>query len=194
MNTEQCRAHTVLREDYRTLLRVDAEITIPSDNETVRAFYEKVAQAAVRWAEEAETPRVRSAYAACADIREKSRFQPYLFRLAGECYEIDEHHFAVVCRSTLLRNGNRQTRLSAQVWNATDNSILPMKSVLRQWFGSSRRPNLGYRAEGCYPMNGEVVFFRNSHGEEPFRETRKKFEKNLTKKQKESCKKEKNVI
>ena len=181
MNTEQCRAHTVLREDHRTLLRVDVEIVIPSGNETVRTFYEKIAGAAVRWAEDEEAPLVRNAYAACADFREKSRFQPYLFRLVGNSYETDERHFTVVCRSTLIRNGNRQTRLAAQVWNFSENTVLPVKEVLRRWFGGLRRPDLGYRADGCYPVNGEIVFFRNPHGSEPFRHTRKKFEKNLTK-------------
>ena len=184
METEQCRVHTVLREDYRTLLRVDAEIAIPNGCEYARAFYSKMLQTLVRWAEEVEGVRVRADYAACADNREKSRFQPCLFRVVGAVHPIDERYFAVVCRAVLIRNGEQGIRCSAQVWDGEEHTVLPMRQVLRRWLGRSRQPRLGYRADGCYPQKGAFVFFKNPHGSEPFEETRDDFEKKLTKSRK----------
>ena len=191
METEKCRAHTVLREDYRTLLRLDAQIEIPNECQGMRAFYEKMLRAAVRWAEEQEGEETRSAYAACETIREKSRFQTRSFRLEGTLYEIGDRDCAVVCRSTWIRDGEQQTRCSVQFWDLSEQTILPIKQVLRRRFGRVRMPKLGYRADGCYPQNGDLVFFRNPHGKEPYRETIYHFEKNLTNRQKRLEKNEK---
>ena len=191
METEKCRAHTVLREDYRTLLRLDAQIEIPKECHGMRAFYEKMLRAAVRWAEEQEGEDTRRAYAACETIRDKSRFQTRSFRLDGILYEIGDRDCAVVCRSTWIRDGERQTRCSVQFWDLSEQTILPIKQVLCRRFGRFRMPKLGYRADGCYPQNGDLVFFRNPHGKEPYRETIYHFEKNLTNRQKRLEKNEK---
>ena len=184
METEKCRAHTVLREDYRTLLRLDAEIEIPKERQVMRDFYEKMLRAAVRWVEEREGEETRKAYASCETIREKSRFQTRLLRLEGTLFEIGDRDCAIICRSTWIKNGERQTRCSVQFWNLSEQTILPVKQVLRRRFGCARMPKLGYRADGCYPQNGDLVFFQNPHGKEPYREAKYHFEKNLTNRQK----------
>ena len=177
METEKCRAQAIVREDYRTLVHADAEIEIPSGMEKVTAFYRSVVRAAVRWAEEAEGKRAREAYAAINDIWEKSRFVPAVMRLRGTCHLIDEVHFAVVCEAVLTRGSERETRCAAQVWNRVEETLLPMREILRRWLGQTRQPKLGYHADGCYPINGEVVFFRNPRGTDPFQSTRGRFEK-----------------
>lgn len=185
METELCAAHAVLREEYRTLVRADATIAIPRENEAMRRFYGQMIQTAVRWAEEVEGARQRAAYLALSDIWERSRFRPSVLRLSGSAREIDDRFLAVVCDLTLTRgDGGGEHRRSAQVWNPAENTFLPEKEILRRWFGGKKAGDFGYRADGCYPENGGVVFFRNPHRGEPFSEIRKEIEKYLTKSQK----------
>lgn len=178
MEIETCAAHCVVREDYRTLVRADVRIEVPAGNDKIRIFYAAMARTAARWAEETGGEQAKAAYRALPDIWEKSRFQPWIMQVRGQCRRIDECHTAVVVECLFQNGVDRETRRTAQVWNLKEGSVLSEREILRRWTGSGRRPAIGYRADGCYPTDeGEMIFFRNPQKGEPFRETRGKFEK-----------------
>ena len=168
MGFESCRAYVIVKEDGRVLVRCDAEIRIPEGYPIALSFYQKAAETATRWGEEVLGEQAKKEYAALPDFWAKARFLPLRFRLRGEPVYEDEKYFAIVCDSVLLQGNERQVRRSAQVWNKREQTILPKRQILRL-FGAGKQPlPKGFREDGCYPVPGEMVFFRNPDAKKQF--------------------------
>lgn len=161
MPNDICRADFVVREDYRVLARCEVEIEVPEGHPNIALFYQKTAGAAVRWSEEVLAKKVKNEYALLPDVWAKARFLPYRFSLRGKIVFEDPEIFVMVCRSVFSRGSERQARRSAQVWNKREGTILPNRLVLRRFGGKKTAKPKGFRVEGCYPVGGEMVFFRN---------------------------------
>ena len=183
MKTEFCRAQAAVRRDHRTLVRAEAKIEIPEGNETVAAFYGELIRAAMRWAEEVLGERAGREYEALGDdVWAKSRFQPYLLRLEGTLHPVGERHFVIVTDRIFSHGTERRTGRTAQVWDRDENTVLPMREILRRWLGKRSVPRLGFRPDGCYPTGrGSVLFFRDPRGDREGR-TAEKYFGELTKK------------
>ena len=166
--------HGAVREGYQILLRADAVLRLPPDAERIAEYYRSTALACLRWAEQAEGERLRRAYLALESNRERARFRPSDYRL--ECGPVWEGngHAAWVCRSELRGAGGAPfVRCTAQVWNLTEQTLLPPAQVLRLFRPAGRRRwRPPFRPDGVYPLGGELVFFRNGGAGEPVREFR----------------------
>ena len=161
MQTEIFRTAAVVRGDYRVLARCEVEIEVPEGHANFALFYQKTAEAAVRWCREVLGERIKKEYALLPDVWAKARFLPYRFSLRGKIVFEDPEIFVMVCRSVFSRGSERQARRSAQVWNKREGTILPNRLVLRRFGGKKTAKPKGFRVEGCYPVGGEMVFFRN---------------------------------
>jgi len=161
MQTEIFRTAAVVRGDYRVLARCEVEIEVPEGHSNFALFYQKTAEAAVRWCREVLGERVKKEYALLPDVWAKARFLPYRFSLRGKIVFEDPEIFVIVCRSVFSRGSERQARRSAQVWNKREGTILPNRLVLRRFGGKKTAKPKGFRVEGCYPVGGEMVLFRN---------------------------------
>ena len=161
MQTEIFRTAAVVRGDYRVLARCEVEIEVPEGHSNFALFYQKTAEAAVRWCREVLGERIKKEYALLPDVWAKARFLPYRFHLHGKTVYEDSEILVTVCQSVLSHGGERRVRRSAQVWNKREGTILPNRLVLRRFGGKKTAKPKGFRVEGCYPVDGEMVFFRN---------------------------------
>ncbi len=177
METECLRAGAVIREDYRILVKCEVEIRAPKEYAKALLFYQKMASAAVNFGRDFLGEQGKKEYAVLPDLWAKARFLPYRFRLYGEPVFEDSECFAIVCNATFLHGGEREIRRTAQVWSKRDQTILPNRQVLRRFCGRKLPKTKGFRADGCYPENGEVVLFRNSESQTPFTERKILFQK-----------------
>ena len=151
-----------VREEYRVLLRAEAELILPDGLERICEFYRKTGEACLSWILEGEGERMRAEYNLLSDTAEKARFRAAHYRM--ECRPVweRESYAAWVCRSVLFCRGEESTRLMAQVWDLSEQTVLPTGQILRLCppLGKKKRPP--FRADGVYPQNGELVFYRNS--------------------------------
>lgn len=170
MQIETCRAGAVVKADYCALVRCEVEFEVPEGYPKILLFYQKAAAAAVRWSEEILGEKAQKEYKLLPDLWAKARFLPYRFRLRGKPIFEDSGHFAVVCESVLLRGSERSVRRAAQVWEKREQTILPGRETLRRFGGKKAGIPKGFRADGWYPANGELVFFRNPDSKSPFSE------------------------
>lgn len=176
---ELCSAHAVCRADYRTILRADVRILVPRGMEKIRQFYQEIARASARWAEETEGKRLLELYESLPDIWARSRFGTGIFTVTGGPVSSDGTILVMVCQSVYRSPDGSvcETRRSAHVWNLTEESVLPMRQAVRVIPGKTARPGRGFRPDGYYPENEEAVFFRNPAGGRPFEERRVPLEK-----------------
>ncbi len=174
MPSEICRADFVVREDYRVLARCEVEIEVPEGHPNIALFYQKTAGAAVRWSEEVLAKKVKNEYALLPDVWAKARFLPYRFCLRGKTVFEDLEYVAVVCQAVLSHGNEREVRRAAQVWSKREGTLLPSRLVKRLFGGKKMSLPKGFRADGCYPTNGEMIFFRNPTAKEPFLEKKAK--------------------
>ncbi len=170
METECCRAGTIVKEDFRVLVRCAVEIQVPQENPAALSFYQKTAEAAVRWCMEVLGERAKREYAVLSDLWAKARFLPYRYALQGKVVFEDAAYFALVCESTFSHGNERRIRHAAQVWNKREGSVLPLRQVLRLFGGQKIPKEKGFRPDGAYPENGKLILFQNANSKLPFAE------------------------
>ncbi len=153
--------HGSVREEYRVLLRANVTLILPSGLERVCTFYRKTGEACLSWILEGEGERLRAEYQRLSDCIEKARFPTARYRM--ECAPVWEErgHAAWVCRSVLCRGGEESRRTMAQVWDLAEETVLPTGQILRLCPPEGRRKHPPFRADGVYPQNGELIFYRN---------------------------------
>ncbi len=165
METTREKQHFVLREGYAILLRGEAELELPLRQERIADYYRRVAEACLKWAQEAEGSRISAEYRALQDNRERARFGMATYRL--QCCPVwqTDAHAAWVCRSRFCRPGSPAwVRMSAQVWNLEEETLLPPAQLLRLCRPTERNRRPPFRADGVYPQNGRLIFFKNPVG------------------------------
>ncbi|MBE6530148.1 MAG: hypothetical protein E7680_06100 [Ruminococcaceae bacterium] len=170
MELECFRTGTVVKEDYRILAKCEIEFQIPKEYTKVGIFYQKMAEAGIRWSEEILFENAKKEYSELPDLWSKSRFLPYRFRLCGGPIYENTDYFAVVCESTLSHGNERTVRRSAQVWNSREQTILPNNLTLRLFGKQKITRKKGFRPDGCYFLNGNLILFRNPDSKTPFME------------------------
>lgn len=166
--------HTAVREGYRSILQADTELWLPTGYGKMEDYYCRVWEACVKWAETAEGERLREAYLSISDHMERARFQTASYHLT--CAPVWEElpYVAYLCRS-VLKIGHRKTeRVMAQVWNIEEQTLLPMGQVLRVFPTQTEKKRIPFRPDGVYPLDEELVFYRNENGEREYCEYRMK--------------------
>jgi hypothetical protein len=140
-------------------------------------YYLRVREACVKWAETAEGERLRGVYLAVEDHMERARFQTAAYRLICSPVWEEFPYVTYVCRSVLQIGHEKTERVMAQVWNVEEETILPMGQVLRAFPTQATKKRIPFRPDGVYPLDGELVFYRNANGERIYSEYRLKRQK-----------------
>ena len=158
--------HRTTREGYRCLLKCDAELILPQDHERICAYYRRMAESCLRWAEAAEGERLREAYLALEDHLLQARVGVAQYRLRCEPIWQESGYVSYLCRS-VMRIGETETRrVMSQVWNLEEQTLLPMSRIVKQFSGKTTPKRIPFRPDGVYPTEGELVFYRNGNAAE----------------------------
>jgi hypothetical protein len=160
--TETCR--TAVREGYRSILQTDSQLTLPTAWERIRAFYLRMGESCLRWAEQAEGERLRGQYLALEDHSQRARFRTGQYRLRCQPVWEEFSYLSYLCRSEFEADGAVIRRVMAQVWNTEEQTLLPMSQVLRIFPTVTPKKRPPFRPDGVYVLGGELVFYRNGDG------------------------------
>lgn len=160
-------------EGYRVLLRAEADLLLPRDYPKIHAFYLALAEKCIAWATEVSGERVRQSYLKTESNVEKARFRTYRYSFRMRYPKSDEGHAVILCESQLsgLDGRNAYRRLS-HVWYLSEETVLPHRQILRLYAYGKRGIGCGFRADGIYPEEGELVFFKNATEKTDFMEKR----------------------
>ena len=153
--------HKNVCEDYRVLLRADAELLLPSAYEKIADFYRRVGDACMEWVIGGEGERLRARYLSLEDHMERARVRTVCYHLRVIPVWETEDHAAFVCRSTLSASGETPSEyVMSQLWNLSEQTVLPSRQVLRLCPPAERqRPP--FRPDGVYPQGDFLVFYKN---------------------------------
>ncbi len=168
--TERC--HTAVREGYRSLLTADSELRLPVGYPRICDYYRRVGEACVRWAEKAEGERLRQQYLSLEDHRDRARFRTARYRICCEAVWEAYPFVTYLCRSALQTGAEPVRRVMAQVWNLEEETLLPMSEILKRFSSKAKKTKPPFRPDGIYPLEGELVFYRNGDGKREFAEYR----------------------
>lgn len=164
MNTEKIEQHATVREGYQILLRADAEILLPTDKPRIRAFYERMAETCMRWAQAIYGESLRKEFLALEEIREKSQFRTQRYRLRMSCPWEEGIYTAILCESKLTgqwKEPQKSYHRISHVWNTEEELILPFSEILQNFGIKITKNMLPFRPDGIYPEGDMMVFFRN---------------------------------
>lgn len=164
MNIEKTELHATVREGYQILLRADAYLLMPTDKPKIRAFYEKMSQTCMKWAQEVHGEGLRKEFLALDGIREKSRFRTQRYRMQMSCPWQAERYVAFLCESELTgqwKTPQKSYHRISHVWDTEEELILPFSQILKQFGMPLTKEKLPFRPDGIYPMGDQLVFFRN---------------------------------
>lgn len=169
------RCHTAIREGYRSLLTTDSELWQPVEYSRICQYYRRVRDACVNWAETAEGERLRRQYLALEEHSDRGRFPTARYEICCRPIWEESVYVTFLCCSVLQIGTARTERLMSQVWNVSEQTMLPMGQILKQFPTKPMKKRLPFRPDGVYPLEKEVVFYRNGddqRGEEEFRVAR----------------------
>ena len=175
MNFEKSELHAVVREGYHILLRADAQLLLPTEQQQIRQFYERLSDTCMKWAEEVYGERLRKEYREMESVKEKSQFrtQRYLFSM-GIPWE-EGKWAAILCESTLTgqwKDPQKSYHRISHVWNTEEQTVLPFSQILETFGMHLEKQQLPFRPDGIYPQGEEMVFFRNITNQTRFLESR----------------------
>ena len=157
--------HRTTREGYRCLLKCDAELVLPREYERICSYYRRMAESCIRWAETAEGERLREQYLSLEDHRLQAKFELAQYRLRCEPVWQESVYVSYLCRS-VMRIGDCETeRTMSQVWNLEEQTLVPMSRIVKQFSGKTTPKRIPFRPDGVYPLERELVFYRNGNGE-----------------------------
>ncbi len=168
-------------EGYTVLMRAEAELLLPCGHIEICNFYSLLAEKCMTWAIEVYGEKRRALFLDLQDLSERTRFKTahYRFRMREPWYK--DEHMAIVCESFLkgdTSEGESSYRRISHVWNVAEETILPI-SLIKELFScrmDSRR--IGFKADGVYPENEELVFYKNASQKNDFMEKRWNFGRN----------------
>ena len=167
---EREERHAVVREGYRSLLKADSELHIPKEYGQICDYYRRVSEACMKWVEAAEGERLRTAYLALDDHRERARFSTAQYRLLCEPVWETDTYVSYRCYSVFRWNGEKIERLMAQVWCIEEQTLLPMRQILKQFAPPKCAKRPPFRPDGVYPVQGELIFYRNGREKSSYEE------------------------
>ena len=175
MNIEKSERHATVREGYQILLRADAEVLEPLDKPKIRAFYRNLGETCMRWAQDIYGEALRKEFLSLEGIRERSLFRTQRYQLRMRTVWEEDGHAAVVCESWLSgqwREPQKSYHRISHVWNLSEETALPFSEILSRFGMRLKKDMLPFRPDGIYPLEREMVFFRNVSDHMPFLEKR----------------------
>ena len=192
MKFEKTEMHATVCEGYQVLLSADASLLMPVEHPKICAFYEKLANACVKWAVEVHGEGLRREFLALESLRERGGFRLQRYRLRMKIAYEDAYYAAFVCESNLTdqwREPQKSYHRISQVWDLREQTILPLQQVLSRFGMRVGKRDLPFPPDGVYPEEGALVCFRNVTDRTPFlekklprgrkeQESSKKMEKN----------------
>ena len=158
MQMEAQPERRTVREGYQVLLRAEAELLLPSESHAkMRAYYRELAERCLTWATDVEGERLRNSFLSLEQPAQRSRFRTTYYRFWISVPWMEGEHLAVVCSSHL----GDDLRRSAQIWNLTEETLLPLRQVEQLFADVLREQPRPFRPHGIYPERGALVLFRN---------------------------------
>lgn len=162
--------HAAVREGYRSLLKADAELQLPKEYDRICDYYRRVGEACMKWVEAAEGERLRTSYLALDDHRERARFLTAQYRLLCAPVWENEAYVSYRCHSVFQWNGEKIERVMAQVWCMEEQTLLPMRQILKRFAPPKCAKRPPFRPDGVYPAQGELIFYRNGREKSSYEE------------------------
>ena len=172
---EQVEMHATVREGYQILLRADAFLLMPTEKPKIRAFYQRMADTCMRWAEEIHGESLRKDFLELEGIRERSLFRTQRYTLRMRCPFDEGRHTVLLCESKLTgqwKEPQKSYHRISHVWNTEEELVLPIPQILRRFGLRLTKNMLPFPPDGVYPEGQEMVFFRNVTDHLPFLEKR----------------------
>lgn len=172
LNLTKETLHKNVCEDCRVLLRVDAELLLPSEYEKISDFYRRTGEACMEWVIGAEGERLRAHYLSLEDHIERARTRTASYHLRITPVWERDGYAAFVCRSVLSSVGTAPSeRVMAQLWNLSEQTALPLRQVLRLC-PPAEREKPPFRPDGVYPQGDTLVFYKNEREKQTVTEFR----------------------
>ena len=170
LEKQTVRGSTV--EGYRILLRAQAELLLPLEYPVIREFYIALAKRCIDWTCEVTGERLRTRYLALGTNAERARFDTRTYRFSMRYCDTDDRHAVIVCESRFSGEDARITyRRISHVWYLSEQTLLPHSQIVKR-YSQGRHVSVGFRPDGIYPENGELVLFKNATEKTEFTEKR----------------------
>ena len=165
MKCETVKIRRNVREGYQVLLRAEAELLLPEEEQLLRDFYQKVAEACLNWVTDVEGERLREAFRTLETVRDKSHFSDVRYRFRMKIPWEKPPYVCVVCESEHTQKGSAPKRFRiSHLWNLTESTILPFSQVLQLFNFNLSKSDIISKPDGVYPEGNDLVFFRNPTG------------------------------
>lgn len=149
-------------EEYRVLLRAEAELLLPREYPRIRSFYLTLAEKCIAWATEVTGTELRRRYNDLPNNTERARFRTRAYRFHMRYPSVDGRCAVIICESERSGEGERiERRRISHVWYLPEETLLPYSQILKRYSCGMRIHGVGFRPDGVYPENGELVFFKN---------------------------------
>ena len=175
MNTENTEMRISVREGYQILLRAEAVMELPVEYPKIRAFYESLAEKCMHWTTEVHGELLRREFLSIESIRERSRVGTEDYRFNMSIVWKNEKNASILCESRLTgQRGsvkNSYHRI-AHVWNLEEEAALPFSQILKGFPTEKTDFVIPFSPDGIYPLESELVFFKNASATAQFAEHR----------------------
>ena len=168
-------------EGYTVLMRAEAELLLPQEYAAICDFYSLLAEKCMAWAIEVYGEGRRAAFLELKDSMERARFKMAKYRFLMRYPWHGDEHTAIVCESFLDGETNEKRcsyRRISHVWNVREETLLPLSQIGELFSIKVDARRIGFRADGAYPENGALVFYKNASQRNDFMEKRWDFGKN----------------
>ena len=176
METERAEFRCAVRHGYQILLRVEAQIELPTDLSRIRDFYRSLVDTCLDWAKNDYGEQLKAEYAALTSVRERAQFRPQKYSLGLRLCHEEAGLAAFVCESVMtgawrgMVDGYHRV---SHVWDTSEETALPMGQILNRFGFRLSKKDLPFCPDGIYPEKGDLVVFRNATESDEFLE--KKF-------------------
>ena len=131
------------------------------------------------WATEVRGERLRELFSSLESVAEKAHFKTRQYQLRMRSPWQRMPYIAMVCESHLKEDGDFKDsyRRVSHVWNAEEETMLPMEQILKMFCVKNDSKTLGFHPDGVYPENDAIVFYKNEGKNNDFMEVRRNFGK-----------------
>ena len=181
MELEKKNLRGAVIEGYTVLMRAEAELLLPKEKKEIGDFYITLTKKCMAWAIEVRGEGLRAEFLAAKSSEERARFPTRHYRFSMRYPWSDGSYAAILCESVLRGESGDSThafRRVSHVWNTEEEQMLPTEQILRLFYVRNESFRSGFKADGVYPENGMLVFYKNATKDSAFMEKRLDFGKN----------------
>ena len=180
MELELLEMRKTVRHGYQVLLTIEAEICLPTEAPKIRAFYQKLAEACLDWAQNGYGEQLKNEFSALESNKERAQFRAQKYQLRmRKCFE-NQDYIAFLCESALMGRWSGAWdgyRRISHVWNKAEELLLPQAQILRAFGFRLLGKDLPFHPDGIYPEGDSLVLFRNANERYGFLEKKFLFKK-----------------